>query len=110
MIVRARSLCHKHFHCLINARQTFVNFVATNSLTFRTVLRSSCGVLRLFIYLSVLNITMATLPRTSGQLGALSMQPGALPNSVRRKKTKPSKPKQEKIEEKLVEEVRKRRT
>lgn len=54
MIVRARSLRHKHFHCLINARQTFVNFVATNSLTFRTVLRSCCGVLRLFIYLSVL--------------------------------------------------------
>lgn len=57
MIVRARSLCHKHFHCLINARQTFVNFVATNSLTFRTVLRSFCefcGVLRLFIFLSVL--------------------------------------------------------
>lgn len=50
---------------------------------------------------------MATLPRTSGQLGALSIQPGALPNSVRRKKTKPSKPKQEKIEEKLVDEVRK---
>lgn len=49
---------------------------------------------------------MATLPRTSGQLGALSIQPGALPNSVRRKKTKPSKPKQEKIEEKLVDEVR----
>lgn len=54
MIVRARSLRHKHFHCLINARQTFVNFVETNSLTFRTVLRSCCGVLRLFIYLSVL--------------------------------------------------------
>lgn len=54
VIVRARSLCHKHFHCLINARQTFVNFVETNSLTFRTVLRSCCGVLRLFIYLSVL--------------------------------------------------------
>lgn len=51
---------------------------------------------------------MATLPRTSGQLGALSIQPGALPNSVRRKKTKPSKPKQEKIEEKLVDEVRRR--
>lgn len=49
---------------------------------------------------------MATLPRTSGQLGALSIQPGALPNSVRRKKIKPSKPKQEKIEEKLVDEVR----
>lgn len=49
---------------------------------------------------------MATLPITSGQLGALSIQPGALPNSVRRKKTKPSKPKQEKIEEKLVDEVR----
>lgn len=48
---------------------------------------------------------MATLPRTSGQLGALSIQPGALPNSVRRKKTKPSKPKH-KIEEKLVDEVR----
>lgn len=57
MIVRARSLRHKHIHCLINARQTFVNFVATNSLTFRTVLRSFCefcGVLRLFIFLSVL--------------------------------------------------------
>lgn len=57
MIVRARSLRHKHFHCLINARQTFVNFVATNSLTFRTVSRSFCefcGVLRLFIFLSVL--------------------------------------------------------
>lgn len=49
---------------------------------------------------------MATLPRTSGQLGALSIQPGALPNSVRRKKTKPPKPKQDKIEEKLVDEVR----
>lgn len=49
---------------------------------------------------------MATLPRTSGQLGALSIQPGALPNSVRRKKTKPSKPKQEKKEQKLVDEVR----
>lgn len=66
MIVRARSLCHKHFHCLINARQTFVNFVATNSLTFRTVLRSCCGVLRLFIYLSVLKHNYGNFTKNFG--------------------------------------------
>lgn len=42
---------------------------------------------------------MATLPRTSGQVGALALQSGALPNSIKRKKAKPSKPKADKIEE-----------
>jgi hypothetical protein len=44
-------------------------------------------------------VKMATLPRTSGQVGALGLQSGALPNSIKRKKAKPSKPKAETIEE-----------